>query len=74
MSYLSRLFLQSEQTVNRALGIGLPVMSISHSSAAIWSESNLGDLLGLGNQLVSILGEVLLRLQYSVSHDDGCCD
>jgi hypothetical protein len=29
-------------------------------------------LLGLGDQLVSILGEVLLRLQYSVGHDDEC--
>lgn len=45
------------------------------NGTALGSESMstyLGQLLGLGNLLVSLLAEVLLGLQDGVGHDGGC--
>lgn len=73
-AYLSGLLLQHQQLVDRALDIGLIWGEVSIYSTAIdeIGESHLGKGLSFRDQLVGVLGEVLLGLQHASGHDDEC--
>lgn len=74
VTYLSCLLFQHQQLVDRTLNIGLPGSQHPHPyNAQAVSFSDLCKQLRLGNQLVSILAEVLLGLEDSVGHGDESC-
>lgn len=74
IAYLSGLLLQHQQLVDRTLDIGLNwgKVSIHKVSVGRVSNSHLGKGLSFRDQLVGVLGEVLLGLQQASGHDDEC--
>lgn len=76
IAHLSSLLLQHQQLVDGTLSVGLKMkrgisFGFTLSSTSL-SRSHLRQGLGVWDELVGILGEVLLGLQQTVRHDDEC--
>lgn len=72
-SYLSCLFLQSQQLVDGSLDISLQKKTSALFPGSSKCKSHLCEGLSLRDDLVGLLGEVLLGLQQAaVGHGDEC--